>query len=57
MHGNSSSTSFTTCVEECISERESKFEEVLNIKVKLDVYKLLGKSVEFKKYLYGLCDI
>ena len=45
------------CVEECISERESrKFEEGLNTKVKLDMYKRFGKSVEFKKYLHGICD-
>ena len=49
-HGYSSSASFMACVEECISERESrKFEEVNN-KVKLDMYKRFGKSVEFKKY-------
>ena len=45
------------CVEECISERESRrFEEGLNTKVKLDIYKRFGKSVEFKKYLHGVCD-
>ena len=45
------------CVEECISERESrKFEEGLNTKVKLGMYKRFGKSVEFKKYLHGICD-
>ena len=45
------------CVEACISERESrKFEEGLNTKVKLDMYKRFGKSVEFKKYLHGICD-
>ena len=45
------------CVEECISEREStRFEEGLNTKVKLDIYKGFGKSVEFKKYLHGVCD-
>ena len=33
-HGDSSSASFMACVEECISERESrKFEEGLNTKV------------------------
>ena len=43
-------SSFLACVEECISERESRrFEEGLNTKVKLDLYKLFGKSVEFKK--------
>ena len=56
-HGDSSSASFMACVEECISERESrKFEEGLNTKVKLDMYKRFGKSVEFKKYLHGICD-
>ena len=58
-HGGSSSTStsFMACVEECVSERESrKFEEGLNTKVKLDIYKRFGKSVEFKKYLHGICD-
>ena len=34
-HGSSSSAPFMACVEECISERESRrFEEVLSIKVK-----------------------
>ena len=37
------------CVEECISERKSrKFEEGLNTKVEIDMYKHFGKSVEFK---------
>ena len=41
----------------CISERESiKFEEGLNTKVKLDIYRRFGKSVEFKIYLHGICD-
>ena len=44
------------CVE-CISERESrKFEEGFNTKVKLNMYKWFCKSVEFKKYLHGICD-
>ena len=56
-HGDRSSASFMACVEECISERESrKFEEGLNTKVKLDMYKRFGKIVEFKKYLHGICD-
>ena len=39
-HGDSSSASFTACVEECISERESrKFQEGLSTKVKLAIYK------------------
>ena len=55
--GYSSSASFLAYVEECISERESRrFEEGLNTKVKLDIYKRFGKSVEFKKYLHGVCD-
>ena len=32
------------CVEECISERERKFEEGLNTKVKLDMYKRLVRA-------------
>ena len=44
-------------VEECISERECrKFEEGLNNKVKLAMYKTFGKNVEFKKYLHGVSD-
>ena len=40
----SSLASFMASVEECISERESrKFEEGLNTKVKLDMYKRFGK--------------
>ena len=56
--GDSSTASFLACVDECISKRESRrFEEGLNMKVKLDIYKWFGKSVEFKKYLiYGVCD-
>ena len=57
MQGDSSSASFITCVEECISERESrKFEEGLVTEVKLDSYKRFGKSVELKKYLHGIGD-
>ena len=56
-HGESSSASFMASVEECLSERESrKFEEGLNTNVKLGMYKRFGKSVEFKKYLHGICD-
>ena len=56
-HADSSSASFLACAKECISERESrKFEEGFNTKVKLDIYKRFGKSVEFKKYLHGVCD-
>ena len=45
------------CIEESISEREGKqFEEGLNSKVKLDMYKRFGKKVEFKRYLHGVGD-
>ena len=44
-----SSASFMACVEECISERESRrFEEELSTKVKLGIYKVFGMIVEFK---------
>ena len=33
-----------------------KFEEGLNNKVKLAMYKTFGKNVEFKKYLHGVSD-
>ena len=55
-HRDSSSASFVACVEECISERESRFEEGLNSKVKLDICKRFSKCVKFKKYLHGVCD-
>ena len=52
---DSSAASFLACVEEYISKRESRrFEEGLNTKIKLDIYKRFGKSVEFKKYLHGV---
>ena len=42
---------------EGIDERESsKFEEGLNSKVKLSLYRTFGKVVEFKKYLRGVGD-
>ena len=31
-------------------------EEGLKYKVKLDIYKQFGKSVEFKKHLHRVCD-
>ena len=56
--GNSSLLSCLACVEECFSEIKSRrFEEGLNTKVKLDIYKRFCKSVEFKKYLHGVCDV
>ena len=55
--GESSLASFLACIEESISEREGKqFEEGLNSKVKLDMYKRFGKEVEFKRYLHGVGD-
>ena len=54
--GDSSSASFLACVEECISEKDSRrFEEGLNMKVKLGK-SVEFKSVEFKRYLHGVCD-
>ena len=38
-------------------ERETrKFEEGLNSKVKLSLYKTFNKVVEFKEYLHGVSD-
>ena len=55
--GNSSSKSFLACVDECVSERESKaFWKGLDIKTKLHMYKRFVRQSEFKKYLHGLCD-
>ena len=53
-HRDSSSALFMACIEECISERESKrCEKGLSTKVKLlDIYKWFCKSVEFKKNLH-----
>ena len=40
-----------------IEKWESKrFEEGLNSKVKLALYKTFGKAIEFKKYLNGVSD-
>ena len=55
--GESSLASFLACIGESISEREGKqFEEGLNSKVKLDMYKRFAKEVEFKRYLHGVVD-
>ena len=41
----------------CIEERETrKFEDGLNSKVKLSLYKTFNKVVEFKEYLHGVSD-
>ena len=45
---------FLSIVGDIINEREiRKFEEGLNSKVKLLLYKTFNKVVEFKKYLHG----
>ena len=55
--GSCSLKSFLGVAGECIDERESsKFEEGLNSKVKLSLYRTFGKIVEFKKYLRGVGD-
>ena len=54
---SSSLKAFLALAGESISERESKrFEEGLNTKVKLTLYKTFGKAIEFKKYLHGVAD-
>ena len=55
--GNSSSKSFLACVDEGVSERESKaFWKGVDIKTKLHMYRRFVKQSEFKKYLHGFCD-
>ena len=55
--GSCSLKSFLGVAGEGIDERESsKFEEDLNSKVKLSLYRTFGKIVEFKKYLRGVGD-
>ena len=55
--GSCSVKSFLGVAGEGIDERESsKFEEGLNSKVKLSLYRTFGKVVEFKKYLRGVGD-
>ena len=54
----SSLAAFMACVKDEVSERECReFEEGLNSKVKLALYKTFGKCVEFKKYLHGISDV
>ena len=44
-------------VGDCIEERETrKFEDGLNSKVKLSLYKTFNKVVEFKEHLHGVSD-
>ena len=55
--GSCSLKSFLGVAGEGIDEREpGKFEEGLNSKVKLSLYRTFGKIVEFKKYLRGVGD-
>ena len=55
--GSCSLKSFLGVAGEGIDERESgKFEEGINSKVKLSLYRTFGKIVEFKKYLRGVGD-
>ena len=57
LDGSSSLKEFQALMGESISERESKrFEEELNAKVKLFLYKTFGKGIEFKKYLHDVAD-
>ena len=52
------SAKFLTCVVEWVSERESmSLGEGLNTKVKIDIYKLIGKSVEFKKNSHVMQEV
>ena len=52
--GNSFSKSFLACVDECVSEGESKaLWKVLDIK---SMYRKFVRQSEFKKYLHGFCD-
>ena len=44
-------------VGDCINDSKTrKFEEGLNSKVKLSLYKTFNKVVEFKEYLHGVSD-
>ena len=57
LDGSTSLKEFQALMGESISERESKkFEEGLNAKVKLSLYKTFGKGIEFKKYLHEVAD-
>ena len=56
--GDSSAASFMASVEECISERECKlYDEVLNSKGKLFLYRLFSKMVSFIKYMPGMSEV
>ena len=52
---DSSAASFIASVEERISEKECKlYDEGLNSKVKLALYRTFSKEVGFKKYLHDV---
>ncbi|CAI8027847.1 hypothetical protein GBAR_LOCUS15858, partial [Geodia barretti] len=56
-NGDCSLKGFLSIIGDSINEREiRKFEEGLNSKVKLLLYKTFKKVVEFKKYLHGKSD-
>ena len=56
--GNSLSKSFLACVDECVSDRESKaFRNGLDIKTKLHMYKRFVKQSDFNKYLRAFCEV
>ena len=53
----SSVASFMACVEESIKERDNEeFEKGLASKIKLAMYKMFGKNIEYKDYLHGVSD-
>jgi hypothetical protein len=55
--GDCSLKVFLSIVGESIDERECRlFEEGLNSKVKLSLYRTFNKVIDFKKYLHGVCD-
>ena len=52
--GDSLAASFMASVEEFISERECKlYDECLNSKVKLSLYRTLSKKVRFKQCIFA----
>ena len=48
---------FLSNVNDCVSNRENKeYVEGLNSEIKLGLYKVFSKEVEFKRYLHGISD-
>ena len=43
-HGDNSSASFRACIEECISEGERRFEEVININLNWLLINVLARE-------------